>query len=496
MEVSVTTLITFVLYLLLMVGIGVFFFNKSNNLSDYFLGGRGLGSWVTAISAQASDMSGWLLMGLPAAAYISGLSASWIAIGLGLGTYLNWKVVAGRLRSFTELSGDAITIPEYLENRFMSKSKVLRLCCAVIIFIFFLVYTASAFNAGAKLFMYVLGMDSYVAALTIGALIIIAYTFLGGFLAVCWTDLIQGVLMFCAIVLVPVLAVLNVPDFSLSTLTSIAGGSFTSFFNSPQGALSFTAIISSLAWGLGYFGMPHILTRFMAIKSRSLIKRSRLIAMIWVVISLTAAVVIGMVGYVYLTQEGIVYADSAAAEVIFMQMVGRLAPGLLAGVLLSAILAAVMSTADSQLLAASSSVSQDLGGLQRLLQAPAAPPGQRQGTDVGQPGGGHRRVGAGLPAGAGPHQFGDGAGLLRLGWVRRGLWAGDPALPLLEADDPQGRHRRDGLGRRGGAVVGEPAGLQGHRPLLADPRVLPGPGACADRLPLRQGAGQRGDRPL
>ena len=359
MEVSVTTLITFVLYLLLMVGIGVFFFNKSNNLSDYFLGGGGLGSWVTAISAQASDMSGWLLMGLPAAAYISGLSASWIAIGLGLGTYLNWKVVAGRLRSFTELSGDAITIPEYLENRFMSKSKVLRLCCAVIIFVFFLVYTASAFNAGAKLFMYVLGMDSYVAALTIGALIIIAYTFLGGFLAVCWTDLIQGILMFCAIVLVPVLAVMNVPDFSLSTLTSIAGGSFTSFFNSPQGALSFTAIISSLAWGLGYFGMPHILTRFMAIKSRSLIKRSRLIAMIWVVISLTAAVVIGMVGYVYLTQEGIVYADSAAAEVIFMQMVGRLAPGLLAGVLLSAILAAVMSTADSQLLVTASAVSND-----------------------------------------------------------------------------------------------------------------------------------------
>ncbi|MBC3515410.1 sodium/proline symporter PutP [Neobittarella massiliensis] len=358
-QTNLSVLITFILYLALMLGIGIFFFSKSSNLSDYFLGGRGLGSWVTAISAQASDMSGWLLMGLPAAAYISGLSASWIAIGLGLGTYLNWKIVAGRLRSFTEISGDSITIPQYLQNRFMSKSKLVRCICAIIIFVFFLVYTASAFNAGAKLVMYVLGMDDYVLALAIGAIVIVAYTFLGGFLAVCWTDLIQGILMFCAIVIVPVLAVLRTPDFSLATLSALEGGTFTNLFKNASGPLGWVAIISSLAWGLGYFGMPHILTRFMAIREKRLIKKSRLIAMIWVVISLGASVIIGMVGRTYLSGQGIQYTDTASAEVVFMQMVGRLAPGLIAGVLLSAILAAVMSTADSQLLVTASAVSND-----------------------------------------------------------------------------------------------------------------------------------------
>ncbi len=360
MQGSLSTIIVFILYLALMVAIGLVFYSKSKNLSDYFLGGRNLNSWVTAISAQASDMSGWLLMGLPAAAYFSGVSASWIAIGLGLGTYLNWKIVASRLRRFTECYGDSITIPEYLENRFQSKSRALRSVCAVIIFIFFLIYTASAFNAGAKLFMYVFNTDNYLFALTLGSVIIVSYTFLGGFFAVCWTDLIQGLLMFFAIVAVPAIAMAHIPDFSLSTLTTIADGNFTNFFASPAGALSAVSIISSLAWGLGYFGMPHILTRFMAIKSEDMIKKSRLIAMIWVVVSLAAAVLVGMVGYVYLTYIGAGYESEAAAETVFMQLVGRLTPGVIAGVLLSAILAAVMSTADSQLLVTASAVTNDL----------------------------------------------------------------------------------------------------------------------------------------
>ncbi|MBC8569376.1 sodium/proline symporter PutP [Zongyangia hominis] len=352
--INISVLITFIIYLAAMLGIGFFFYAKSNNLSDYFLGGRQLNSWVTALSAQASDMSGWLLMGLPAAAYWSGISAGWIAIGLGLGTYFNWKVVASRLRRFTAVSGDSITIPEYLQNRFKSKSVAVRSICAVIIFIFFLVYTASAFNAGAKLFQYVFNLD-YVLALTIGAVIIISYTFLGGFLAVCWTDFFQGILMFFAIVIVPVVAAFKTPDLSVNMLTSLGGSGFLSLFS----GVTFATVISSLAWGLGYFGMPHILTRFMAIKSSSMIKKSRIIAMVWVAISLTAAIAVGVVGFGYMESAGIAYASKGAAEIIFMDLATKLMPPLLTGVLLSAILAAVMSTADSQLLVTASAVSND-----------------------------------------------------------------------------------------------------------------------------------------
>lgn len=356
---DICVLITFILYFALMLAIGAFFIKKNNNLSDYFLGGRQLGSWVTAMSAQASDMSGWLLMGLPAAAYMSGISASWIAIGLFIGTYLNWKVLARRLRQFTAVSGDSITIPQYLKNRFMSKSNAISAICAVIIFIFFLVYTASGFSAGAKLFQYVFHID-YIWALTIGAFIIIAYTFMGGFLAVCWTDLVQGILMFFTIIIIPLITVLNTPDFSFDFLSGLRGGTFMNLFGDQGGALGFASIISSLAWGLGYFGMPHILTRFMAIKSHKLIKKSRIIACTWAVISLAAAVMVGIFGYAYLTSHGMdPYASSSAAEVIFMDLVMKLSPALLAGVLLSAILAAVMSTADSQLLVTASAVAND-----------------------------------------------------------------------------------------------------------------------------------------
>ncbi|MGI5958069.1 MAG: sodium/proline symporter PutP [Massiliimalia sp.] len=355
---NMITFISFVIYFLLMLGIGIYFFAKNRNLGDYFLGGRQLNSWVTAMSAQASDMSGWLLMGLPAAAYVSGLNAGWIAVGLALGTYLNWKLIAAPLRKFTAVSGDAITIPQYLQNRFLSNSTAIRSICAVVIFVFFLIYTASAFNAGAKLFEHVFGMDYHVALL-LGSVIIIAYTFLGGFLAVCWTDFIQGILMFIAIIIVPIIAVTAIPDFSIASLAELNNGSFLNPFLTEDGTISVRVILSNLAWALGYFGMPHILTRFMAIKSSDMIKKSRIIAIVWVVISLSAAVMVGIFGYAYMSSIGVDYSSKAAAEVIFMDLVMKLAPALLGGVLLSAILAAVMSTADSQLLVTASAVSND-----------------------------------------------------------------------------------------------------------------------------------------
>ena len=355
---NTSILVTFIVYFLFMLGIGVYFWRKSKNVSDYFLGGRQLNSWVTAMSAQASDMSGWLLMGLPAAAYMSGISAGWIAIGLGVGTYMNWKFIAVPLRKMTAVSGDSITIPQYFQNRFLSHSSIVRTVCAVIIFVFFLIYTASAFNAGAVLFQKVFGWD-YVTSLTVGSLLIVSYTFLGGFLAASWTDFFQGILMFFAIIIVPIIAIINTPGISVDGLAAVNNGTFLNLFANADGSVPATSIISNLAWGLGYCGMPHILTRFMAIKSSSMIKKSRIIAMVWVVISLAAAVLVGIVGYAFMTANGDGYATSKAAEAVFMDLVLRLAPGVLAGLLLSAIMAAVMSTADSQLLVAASAVSND-----------------------------------------------------------------------------------------------------------------------------------------
>lgn len=356
---ELSTLISFILYFMLMLGIGIYFFRRNKNMGDYFLGGRQLNSWVTALSAQASDMSGWLLMGLPAAAYMSGMSASWIAIGLAVGTYLNWKFIAAPLRKFTAVSGDSITIPEYLQNRFQNKSGLIRSVCAIIITVFFLIYTASAFNAGAKLFVQVFGLK-YFPALLISSVIIIAYTFLGGFWAVCWTDFIQGILMLIAIVIVPIAAVAATPDFSISSLSELANGTYLNFVRNADGNVSILSILSDFAWCLGYFGMPHILTRFMAIKSSKMIKKSRIIAMSWVLISLTAAICVGIFGYSYLASKGIFFETAAQAEVVFMDLVMKIVPPAVAGVLLSAILAAVMSTADSQLLVTASAVSNDL----------------------------------------------------------------------------------------------------------------------------------------
>lgn len=349
--------IVFVLYLLSMLAVGTLFFKKTQNLSDYFLGGRKLNSWVVSLSAQASDMSGWLLLGLPGLAYLTGIGeAFWVALGLAIGTYLNWKFISVRLRKYTQIAGDSLTLPDYFENRFRDNTKILRVTSALIILTFFLIYTAAQFVAGAKLFHTVFGI-SYMTGLIAGVIVIIGYTFLGGFLAVCWTDFIQGMLMFFALIVVPVTAAIYLggPAITVEKLKSV-DPYFINILSAPGGSkLSAMTIISSLAWGLGYFGMPHILVRFMAIKSSSQIKKARIIALVWVVLTLCSAVLVGIIGRVYVAKD----LQGNMSETVFMVMVNHMFPTFIAGILLAAILAATMSTADSQLLVTASAISQD-----------------------------------------------------------------------------------------------------------------------------------------
>jgi sodium/proline symporter len=355
---SLLLIIPFAIYILGMVAIGWVFYFRTRDLSDYVLGGRRLNSWVTSLSAQASDMSGWLLLGLPGYAYIAGLEAFWIAAGLSVGTYLNWKVVAPRLRQYTQQYGNAITIPDYFENRFAAQSGLLRPLSALFILIFFMIYTASGFVAGAKLFSSVFGLP-YLTALTVGVLVIIFYTFLGGFMAVCWTDLIQGSIMFAAILIVPVLVIRSTGGLRVS-LQSIMNSNpqllniLTNRSGVPLTALN---IISLAAWGLGYFGQPHILARFMAIQHVNAIPRARRIAMVWVIACLTGAVAVGLFAHPFLKQD----LTDSLAETVFIRLIqSHLVSPLVAGFLLSAVLAAIMSTADSQLLVASTALTEDL----------------------------------------------------------------------------------------------------------------------------------------
>lgn len=345
----------FILYAGLMLVIGGITYRKTAGISDFFLGGRNLNPWVGALSAQASDMSGWLLMGLPGLAYVStgGMAeAFWTALGLLIGTLLNWIIIARRFRRYTEIAGDSITLPDYFANRFHSNKSTLRMIAALFILIFFILYTAAQFNAGAKLFTVVFPGLSYQGALIIGSIIIIGYTFLGGFLAVCWTDFIQGILMFVALILVPV--------FAFRSMDTAQLGSFVNEFSAlipgkGSDSVGVLAVVSAIAWGLGYFGMPHILTRFMGMKSSKEIKPATVIAMIWVTFSLAAGVLVGWIGrYV---MPGINAVDS---EKIFMGMSDRFFPPIIVGILLTAILAAIMSSADSMLLVASSAFSKDL----------------------------------------------------------------------------------------------------------------------------------------
>lgn len=354
---SIGIILTFVVYLMFMLGIGLMYYNRTSNLSEYVLGDRKLNSWVTALSSQASDMSGWLLMGLPGYAYASGVEAIWIALGLAVGTYLNWRFVAKRLRQYTEIAGNSITLSSYLQNRFKDKSKILRITSAVIILVFFTIYTVSGFVAGGKLFSTVFNVP-YIYALSIGAVVIIGYTFLGGFMAVCWTDFFQGMLMFFAVLIVPItcMQILGGYNFTIEKLSIINPQLLNPFTSADGNTLSLITVVSLLAWGLGYFGQPHILARFMAIKSSDQIKKARIIAMIWVIVSLGAAVLVGVVGRAYLTET----LEGTGVETVFMVMVNITFPTIIAGILLAAILAAVMSTADSQLLVTASALTEDI----------------------------------------------------------------------------------------------------------------------------------------
>lgn len=357
----ITVIVIFVLYLGLMLGIGFYFYKKNKNVHDYVLGGRSLNPWVAAMSAQASDMSGWLLLGLPGTAYclyVGTTEAIWTAIGLAAGTYLNWLIVAKRLRKYTIVAGDAITLPDFFQNRYRDKSGVLKMVSAIFILIFFLFYTASMFSASAKLFHSVFGMP-YLAALALGVVIIVSYTFLGGFLAVCWTDMIQGILMFIALIVTPIVAfhTMGGSEGLQAAMTGV-NDTFSFLPKTPEGSINVMLLISALAWGLGYCGQPHILPRFMAIRSSKEIRPARIIAMIWVVISLTAAILVGVMGYfLYPNLSDLASPDP---ESVFMTMTIKLFPPIITGILLTAILAAIMSTADSQLLVTSSAFSNDI----------------------------------------------------------------------------------------------------------------------------------------
>ncbi|EAX46623.1 sodium/proline symporter [Thermosinus carboxydivorans Nor1] len=353
---STGVLAAFILYLIGMMLIGVIYYRKTHSMSEYILGGRQLGAWVTSMSAEASDMSGWMLMGLPGFAYSSGLQAGWIALGLILGTWANWVFVAKRLRKYTQIANDSLTLPDYFQNRFRDTSQTLRIVSAIFILIFFLIYTSSGFVAGGKLFHTVFGIP-YAWAMVVGAFVIVFYTFLGGFMAVCWTDFVQGVMMFFAILVVPIAAMMLIggPAATYNTLHTLNSELFNPFTNPDGKPLSIVAIVSLLAWGLGYFGQPHILVRFMAIRSSAEIKHATRIAMTWVVLSLAAAVLVGMVGRVYLKQP----LTGADVETVFLVMANDLFSSFFAGVVLSAVLAAIMSTASSQLLVTASAFSQD-----------------------------------------------------------------------------------------------------------------------------------------
>ncbi|MEW8690487.1 MAG: sodium/proline symporter PutP [Candidatus Thiodiazotropha endolucinida] len=351
--------LSFFCYLLTLLIIGVVAWRRTRNLSDFVLGGRSLGSWVTALSASASDMSGWLLLGLPGYAYLAGLESFWLALGLLIGTWLNWRLVAARLRIASEASGNALTLPEYLSNRFNDASGLIRISSSFFILLFFLFYTSSGLVAGGKLFEAVFGLP-YLWAVASGTLIIILYTAFGGFLAVSWTDLFQGLLMLLALVTIPLYVLVEIGGFEvfLSTVEGSNAELLNPLTDSNGEPLGVIAIVSLMAWGLGYFGQPHILARFKAIKQSDFVPKAQRIAVSWVFITLTAATLSGLVGI------PIFETPLEDAEKVFIRLVDLLFHPLVAGVCLAAILAAIMSTADSQLLVSSSTFT---GDLYRLL---------------------------------------------------------------------------------------------------------------------------------
>lgn len=356
--------LVFVAYFIILFFVSlIFFFNGSNKSGeDYFLGGRSMGPWVTAMSAQASDMSAWLLMGLPGSILAFGFGQIWIGIGLALGTALNWIFCAARLRKFSKVSKDSITFPQYLTNRFASDKMTLQIICAVIFLISFTIYVASAFVAGTSVFTTLFHGLSEQAAMIIFVIIIIGYTFLGGFKAVCWTDFFQGILMLVALLAIPiiVIATQNLDTSLLAqvyTYTDASGAVTTYEFGTGLFTASWKDIVSGLAWGLGYFGMPHILVRFMSIEKPSMVKKSSIVAIIWVILSLGAACLLAYQARMIVAEELL---TTGTQKLVFITMARKFFPPAIAGFLLAAIMAASVSTADSQLLVASSSFTADI----------------------------------------------------------------------------------------------------------------------------------------
>ncbi|MBR4692683.1 MAG: sodium/proline symporter PutP [Oscillospiraceae bacterium] len=344
----IAEIIVFIIYLIFLICIGVYFFMKSKSGGEktYFLGGRQMGPWVSALSAGASDMSAWVLMGLPASIYAAGIGQAWIAIGLAIGYAVSWILEAPRLRRFSIIADDSITIPQYLTNRFKSSSKSLQIVCAVIFIFAYTIYAASSMKACGTLFNTVIGINAQ-TAMYIAAAIIVAYTFLGGFSAVCWTDFFQGLLMLAALLVAPIFALglINAGK-GAETAAQLPAG-YWSLFSSWQD------IVSGLGWGLGYFGMPHIIVRFMAVRSDKELKKSAKIGIVWNVLILVFSVAAGCIGHMFMGE----IEDSST---VFIQMVRLIFPGVISGILLSAILAASMSTADSQLLASASAFASDV----------------------------------------------------------------------------------------------------------------------------------------
>ncbi len=357
MEVKAGNIVAFVLYFMLVIGIGIFFYlhdRRNSGEKSFFLGGRQMGGMVAALSAGASDMSAWVLMGLPGSIYLYGIGQVWISIGLLIGTILAWFLVAPRLRRYSILAKDSITIPQYLTNRFLSSSKSLQVICASIFIIVYCVYGASSISACGTLFKTLFNLDERIG-MTIATIIIIAYVFLGGFNAVCWTDFLQGMLMLAALMITPIVAAIMLKVDGAQFPGTIPDNYYNLLSSGKFDWASISNILTGLGWGLGYFGMPHIIVRYIAIKSEKEMKKSRIIGISWTALILIMASVVGIVGRKFLGDE-----LTSASSTVFVKMASTVFPVFIGGVIITAILAASMSTADSQLLASSSAFASDV----------------------------------------------------------------------------------------------------------------------------------------
>ena len=355
MSTTVLILLIFIIYFGVIISLAIRF-RKSQNLSDYYLGGRSLNTWVGALSAQTSDMSGWLLMGLPGAIYAAGTGRAWIAVGLIIGTALNWLFVAKRLRRYTIIAKNSVTLPEYLENRFHDKSHALKITAAIFFAIFFTVYAASGFVAGGTLLPQIFDINYQVAVIVLASFVVL-YTFIGGLKAISWTDSIQGMMMLLAVMFLPIIVIATMGGWGAMS-AGIPDGFLNMMSDGAGGTIAARSIISDVAWGLGYFGMPHILVKLIAIRKEKYVSRSAIIAMIWVVLALGAAVMVGLVGSSFVPELGF-----DGRETVFIHMVriifidhGSLWMILIGGLFLCGMFAAIKSTADSQLLVGSSAV--------------------------------------------------------------------------------------------------------------------------------------------